>query len=347
MDAFFASVEQQDNADYRGKPLVVGYAQSRSVVAAASYEARQWGVRSGMPSLQALRKCPHLIFAAPRFDRYKEVSAQVMRIFRSYTDLVEPLSLDEAFLDVTTNKRGINTATEIARRIKTEIYEQTGLTASAGVSYNKFLAKVASDYNKPNGLFIIKPHEGEAFAARLKVEQFFGVGRVTAEEMHRHHIYIGADIKALPPIRLTQLFGKRGIYFYENAHGRDDRPVTPDYERKSVGAETTLEADTTDRHLLQTTLDALAEEVMLRVRQKAFEAHCATLKIKYADFHQITRSMTLSYAIRSTELLRQIGRRLLAEVNTNMGIRLIGISLKRSDAATHQPYTQLTIDFGD
>ena len=225
MDAFFASIEQRDNADYKGKPLAVGYSGERGVVAAASYEARRYGVRSAMASKTALRKCPHLIFVMPRFEVYKSVSRQIMEIFHEYTDLVEPLSLDEAFLDVTENHKQMASATQIAQEIKLKIQETTGLTASAGVSFNKFLAKIASDYNKPNGLFVVKPNDAERFVETLSIEQFYGVGKVTAERMHRLGIKTGADLKQWSEQELVTKFGKAGHSYYQNARAIGDRPV--------------------------------------------------------------------------------------------------------------------------
>lgn len=225
MDAFFASIEQRDNADYKGKPLAVGYSGARGVVAAASYEARRYGVRSAMASTTALRKCPHLIFVMPRFEVYKSVSRQIMDIFHEYTDLVEPLSLDEAFLDVTENHKQMASATQIAQEIKQKIQETTGLTASAGVSFNKFLAKIASDYNKPNGLFVVKPKDAERFVETLSIEQFYGVGKVTAERMHRLGIKTGADLKQWSEQSLLTKFGKAGHSYYQNARAIDNRPV--------------------------------------------------------------------------------------------------------------------------
>jgi DNA polymerase-4 len=243
MDAFFASIEQRDNPEYRGRPLVVGYSGERGVVSAASYEARRWGVRSAMSSKMAIARCPGLVFVPGRFEVYRSVSHQIMEIFFDYTDLVEPLSLDEAYLDVTQNHKGMRSATIIARQIKQRIKETTGLTASAGVSVNKFLAKVASDYNKPDGLFVITEEEAEDFAATLRIEDFFGIGRVTAEKMHRYGIRTGADLRHFGEENLVKLFGKAGHIYYENAWGRDNREVKPHRIRKSIGAENTFITD--------------------------------------------------------------------------------------------------------
>ncbi|HLP05808.1 MAG TPA: DNA polymerase IV, partial [Paludibacter sp.] len=244
MDAFFASIEQRDNPDYRGKPLAVGHAGTRGVVAAASYEARKYGVRSAMASKTALRKCPQLIFVMPRFDVYKSVSSQVLEIFREYTDLVEPLSLDEAFLDVTENHKNMPSATHIALEIKQKIFEKLSLTASAGVSFNKFLAKIASDFNKPNGIYVVTPETAAQFVEKLEIEKFYGVGKVTAKRMHQLGINTGADLKQWSIEGLVANFGKAGHFYYQNARGIDHRPVEPQHIRKSVGAETTFGHDT-------------------------------------------------------------------------------------------------------
>ena len=243
MDAFYASIEQRDHPEYRGKPLAVGNAAERGVVAAASYEARKFGVRSAMPSLTALSKCPQIIFVPARFDVYREVSMQIRDIFLEYTDLVEPLSLDEAYLDVTVNKPGVLSATIIAQEIKEKIRGITGLTASAGVSVNKFLAKIASDWKKPDGLFVILPEEAESFVQELKIEQFWGVGRVTAARMHELGIHTGRDLKRFDEASLVRFFGKAGHIYYQNARGIDDREVVPDRIRKSLGAEETFMTD--------------------------------------------------------------------------------------------------------
>ena len=267
MDAFYASIEQRDNEEYRGKPLAVGYAGDRGVVAAASYEARKYGVRSAMASKTALRKCPHLIFVLPRFDIYKHVSNQIMDIFLEYTDLVEPLSLDEAFLDVTKNYKNIPYATQIAKEIKKKIYDATSLNASAGVSYNKFLAKIASDYKKPNGLFIIKPKDAEAFVESLPIERFFGVGKVTAQKMHQLGIKDGLELKSRSESSLVAAFGKAGHMYYLNARAIDDRKVEPNRERKSVGAENTFSKDIESLEELAVELDEIAKDVIERIKE--------------------------------------------------------------------------------
>ncbi len=268
MDAFFASIEQRDNAEYRGKPLAVGYSGARGVVAAASYEARQYGVRSAMASKTALRKCPQLIFVMARFDVYKSVSKKIMEIFHEYTDLVEPLSLDEAFLDVTQNYKQMASATQIAQEIKQKIRDTVGLTASAGVSFNKFLAKIASDYKKPNGLFVVKPEDAEQFVETLSIEQFYGVGKVTAERMHQLGIRTGADLKQWSEQGLVTNFGKAGHIYYLNARAIDDRPVEWQRIRKSVSSETTFEKDIDTYEELLPILDSLTREIIEYIGKK-------------------------------------------------------------------------------
>ncbi|HAM10922.1 MAG TPA: DNA polymerase IV [Bacteroidales bacterium] len=293
MDAFFASVEQLDHPELRGKPVAVGGSGERSVVAAASYEARKFGVRSAMPSTIARRLCPELIFVRHNFERYAEVSAMVIGIFREYTDLVEPLSIDEAFLDVTEDKRKIGSATIIAERIRREIKIKTGLTASAGISVNKFLAKIASNIKKPDGLYVIKPGDAEKFIENLPVEKFYGIGKVTAEKMHRLGIHNGADLKKWDKDSLLRNFGKAGEFFYDIARGIDDRPVEPDQERKSVGTELTYEKDLTTRFEIVAELYKLEMELMERLEHAETTGRTITLKIKFSDFRQITRSKTL------------------------------------------------------
>jgi DNA polymerase-4 len=305
MDAFFASVEQLDNPELRGKPVAVGGSGERSVVAAASYEARKFGVRSAMPSVIARRLCPSLIFVKHNFERYNEVSASVFEIFREFTDIVEPLSIDEAFLDVTDDKMKIGSATVIARRIRNEIKCRTGLTASAGISVNKFLAKIASDINKPDGLFLIRPEEAEKFIEELPVEKFFGIGKVTAEKMHKLGIHKGADLKKWDMVSLVRNFGKAGVFFHNIVRGIDDRPVEPGQERKSVGTELTYEKDLTTRFEMIAELYKLEKELMERMAHSEATGRTITLKIKFSDFRQITRSKTLQHYIRDFETLHK------------------------------------------
>ncbi len=346
MDAFYASIEQRDFPEYRGKPLAVGYSGDRGVVAAASYEARRYGVRSAMPSKTALKKCPHLLFVKARFDVYRSVSRQIMEIFLDYTDLVEPLSLDEAYLDVTTNHKQMPSATLIAKEIKKRIKEETGLTASAGVSVNKFLAKIASDYDKPDGLFVILEQEAESFLDKLPIEQFYGVGKVTAEKMHRLGIHFGKDLKRFSEEDLLRIFGKAGHIYYQNARGLDERRVTPDHIRKSLGAENTFLADLTDRKEIEKEMDEIAETVWQRVTDKSFYGRTITVKIKFSDFEQITRSRTLLQFITRYSTLRQIASELVEQVqDISKGIRLIGISISNPKEIEQPHFIQLEIPF--
>src|SRR3954449_1758422 len=311
MDAFYASVEQRDDPALRGKPVAVG-GQVRGVVAAASYEARQYGVRSAMPSVTARRKCPDLVFVRPRFEVYKAVSLQIRAIFADYTPLIEPLSLDEAYLDATENLKGIASATQIAHEIRSRIRAETGLTASAGVSYNKFLAKLASDQNKPDGLFVITPRIGPSFVEALPVGRFHGVGPATEARMHRLGIRTGADLKAQPLSVLEQHFGKAGPYFHAIARGIDHRPVRPDRIRKSIGAETTFFRDLVEFDDMRTELQPLLDKVWRWCESSRVRGRTVTRKVKYADFRQITRSRSLFHDIKSRDLLERISLALLA-----------------------------------
>lgn len=347
MDAFYASIEQRDNVELRGKPVAVGYSGARGVVAAASYEARRYGVRSAMPSKTALRKCPHLIFVPARFDLYKEISRQVMDIFHDYTDLVEPLSLDEAFLDVTENFKNIQSATQIAQEIKDRILEATSLTASAGVSFNKFLAKIASDYNKPNGLFIIKPKMAESFVETLPIEQFFGVGKVTARYMHQLGIKTGWDLKQRSESELVSVFGKAGHIYYQNARAIDNRIVNPNRVRKSIGAEITFDRDIDSYSDLYEELKEIAQDVIERISRRSFEGRTVTLKAKSANFKIITRSKTFLNPVKDFDTLYQVGVELLNNVDISDKIRLLGLSIKNSDQDIWRDAIQLEIDFSD
>lgn len=345
MDAFYASIEQRDNEAYRGKPLAVGYQEARGVVAAASYEARRYGVKSAMPSTTALKKCPHLIFVPPRFEVYHGVSNQIMQIFFDYTDLVEPLSLDEAFLDVSVNKKNNPSATIIAREIKQRIKEETGLTASAGVSFNKFLAKIASDYNKPDGLFVVKPQAAEKFVESLKVEQFFGVGKVTAEKMHLHGIYTGADLKKRQERDLVQLFGKAGLQYYLNARAIDLREVENNRITKSVSAENTFEQDKNSVLHLQLELYQVAQEVIKRIGEEAFYGRTVTVKIKFADFKIITRSRTLKGEVRDFQLLWATAKSILHSVDFGeQSVRLLGLGVSNAVDSSQRKSIQLQLD---
>ncbi|UHG88989.1 DNA polymerase IV [Spirosoma oryzicola] len=345
MDAFYASVEQRDNEHLRGKPVAVGGSRQRGVVAAASYEARQFGVRSAMASSIAIRKCPDLIFVKPRFDVYKAVSAQIRGIFAQYTPLIEPLSLDEAYLDVTNNLVNNPSATRIAQAIKEQIRQETGLTASAGVSYNKFLAKLASDYRKPDGLFVIRPTEGAAFVEGLAVGQFHGVGRVTAAKMNQLGIFTGADLRQKSEAFLTQHFGKVGHHYYSIANAVDHRPVTPDRVRKSVGSETTFEQDLTDAPDLQNSLEPLLDSVWSYCQRTNVLGRTVTLKVKYADFQQITRSRTTPSLITDRTLLKQVSNELLTSLlPVQKGVRLLGIALSSLQDWSTARNGQLSLD---
>ena len=331
MDAFFASVEQRDNPEYKGKPLAVGYAGARGVVAAASYEARQYGVRSAMASKIALRKCPQLIFVLPRFDVYKSVSRQINDIFHEYTDQVEPLSLDEAFLDVTENHMMIASATQIAQEIKQKIRDRTGLTASAGVSFSKFLAKIASDYKKPDGLFVVKPEAAERFVETLTIEQFYGVGKVTAERMHQLGIRTGADLKQWSEQGLVSNFGKAGHIYYQNARAIDERPVQSQRIRKSVSSETTFEKDMDSYDELKLELEKVALDVIHYITKNNYKGRTVSLKIKYADFKIISRSKTFPVIITDYETLLNAGSELLKMVDLSTKVRLIGIGIRNNE----------------
>jgi DNA polymerase-4 len=333
MDAFFASVEQLDNPELKGKPVAVGGSGERSVVAAASYEARKFGVRSAMPSVIAKRLCPDLIFVRHNFSRYTEVSEIIMEIFREYTDIIEPLSLDEAFLDVTEDKKNIGSATVIARKIRKEIKSRTGLTASAGISVNKFLAKIASDINKPDGLFLIKPEDAEKFIEELVVEKFYGIGKVTAQKMHKLGIHKGADLKNWDLVSLVRNFGKAGVFFYDIVRGIDERPVETDQERKSIGTELTYEKDLTTSFEVIAELYKLEKELMERLGHSETTGRTITVKIKFADFRQITRSKTLQNYIRDFDTLhREVSeiRKLLKLDGTR--IRLLGVSVSNLES---------------
>jgi len=346
MDAFYASVEQRDNPQLRGKPVAVGYAAARGVVAAASYEARKFGVHSAMPSVTARRKCPDLIFVPPRFDVYRAVSQQIREIFAEYTALIEPLSLDEAYLDVTHNLKGMEIATAIAVEIRGKIKQVTGLNASAGISYNKFLAKMASDLNKPNGQAVITPKNGPAFVEALPVKKFHGVGPATAEKMHRLGIETGADLKEQPLDFLTQHFGKSGPYFYGLARGVDNRQVKPDRVRKSVGAEDTFAEDIHSYEPARERLQPLIEKVWGYCEVNEIGAKTVTLKVKYADFTQITRSRTVPSALPAITDLEDVVALLLAPIfPPRKGIRLLGVSLSSLErrAPVMQPQLRLAL----
>lgn len=328
MDAFYASVEQRDNPELRGKPLAVGHAEERGVVAAASYEARRYGVRSAMSSRKAKRLCPELIFVPGRMDVYKSVSHQIHEIFHAYTDIIEPLSLDEAFLDVTDNKPGISLAIEIAKEIKKRIREELGLIASAGVSYNKFLAKIASDYRKPDGLCTIHPDQAMDFIAHLPIESFWGVGPVTAKKMHALGIHNGSELQGCSLEMLIRQFGKAGNLYYDFARGIDLRPVEAVRIRKSVGCEHTLEKDISSRSSAIIELYHVTTELLERLKHTGFSGNTLTLKIKFHDFNQITRSITQANELTTLDKILPLAKQLLKEVEyENHPIRLIGLSV--------------------
>lgn len=343
MDAFYASIEQRDHPQYRGKPIAVGGSPlgRGGVVATASYEARRFGVKSAMPSKQAVTLCKELIFIRPRFDVYKSVSREIRMIFERYTDLIEPLSLDEAFLDVTEDKQGIGSALEIAEAIKAAIQNELGLTASAGVSINKFVAKVASDMNKPNGLTFIGPSKIEKFMERLPVEKFFGVGKVTAAKMKSMGLHTGADIKRLSEPELVRHFGKPGRFFYNIVRGQDDRAVQPHRTIKSVSAEDTFSHDLTKMDEMVTELERLSALVWERTSRSGKKGRTITLKIKFSDFQQITRSKSLDSTVADQETVLATAIDLLQNANLDDRlVRLLGIGISNFEDVTITPETK-------
>ena len=374
MDQFFAAVEQRDNPELKGKPIAVGHDAERGVVSTASYEARHFGVHSAQSIQGAKRLCPQLIIVEPHFQRYKEVSAQLHGIFHDYTDLIEPISLDEAFLDVTENKKGIDLGVEIAREIKQRILETTGLTASAGVSYCKFLAKIASDWRKPDGLTVIHPDRALDFIAQLKVEKIWGVGNKTAEKMHRMGIFTGADLRKVSLARLNQEFGKMGSVFHDFANGIDTRPVISEWERKSVSCERTFEKDIFDNAAVTIHLYHTVLELVRRIEKADFEGHTLTLKVKFArkqeqtevpfqsavreqtrqyakfqDFQQITRSVTVDYILRTKEDILPLAKQLMGDVEFHSHpIRLLGLGVANQKSSTvHEDprWVELELEF--
>jgi DNA polymerase-4 len=345
MDSFYASVEQRDFPEYRGKPLVVGGRGPRSVVAAASYEARKYGVRSAMPMSEALQKCPDLIVVPHRFEVYKEVSKNIREIFYQYTDLVEPLSLDEASLDVTNPKKGPDSASLIAREIKKEIKEKTGLNASAGVSYNKFLAKIASDMDKPDGFYLITPEEAEVFLDDLDVGLFHGVGKKTEKKMHKLNIFKGRELKRLSRPEMIKHFGKAGGYFYDAVRGIDKRPVVPFRERKSIGAERTYETDLYALEKVKEKLGEIIEIVWERCEKQEMFGKTITLKLRFADFNTITRSKTQHQAFTKEEAIETLMSLLPAEEIKAGGVRLLGATMSHFPSEGHRYPNQLRIEF--
>ena len=341
MDQFYAAVEQQDHPELRGKPIAVGHDAERGVVSTASYEARRFGVHSAQSIQVAKRLCPQLIIVEPHFQKYKEVSAQLHEIFHDYTDLIEPISLDEAFLDVSENKKGIELGVDIAREIKQRIRETTGLTASAGVSYCKFLAKIASDWRKPDGLTVIHPDRALDFIAQLKIEKIWGVGLKTAEKMHRMGIFTGLDLRNMSLSRLTQEFGKMGQVFYDFSRGIDNRPVISEWERKSVSCEQTFESDINENAAVTIHLYHTVMELVRRIEKNDFEGRTLTLKVKFArereqtrqyakfqDFQQITRSITVDHVLRTKDEILPLAKQLMQQVEFHSHpIRLLGLGV--------------------
>lgn len=327
MDAFYASVEQKDFPELIGKPLAVGGSEIRGVISAASYEARKFGIRSAMSGVQAKKLCPELVFVRPRFERYIEISKIIRKIFYEYTDLVEPLSLDEAYLDVTQNKKGNPSASLLAQEIRKRIFEETGLTASAGISINKFVAKVASDYNKPNGQKTVNPDEVESFLEALDIRKFYGIGKVTAERMYQFGIYTGKDLKNRSLEFLEQHFGKSGTHYYYIVRGIHNSPVKPNRISKSVGAERTFNENLSSEVFMEERLESIAKELEKRLQKHKIAGKTVTLKIKYSDFSQQTRSKTLPYFISDKALLLETAKELLYQEKLKESVRLLGISL--------------------
>ena len=327
MDAFYASVEQMDYPELKGKALAVGGSEMRGVVAAASYEARKFGVRSAMSGMQAKRNCPELIFVPPRFDRYKEISNEIRSIFYDYTDLVEPLSLDEAYLDVTQNKKGNPSASLIAKEIRERIFKEVGLTASAGISINKFVAKIASDVNKPNGQKTINPEEVFDFMQSLDIRKFHGVGKVTADKMYQLGIFLGKDLKSKTMDYLEEHFGKAGSYYYLLVRGIHNSEVKPNRIRKSLAAERTFNENLSSEIFMLEKLDKIAKEVSKRLEQSKVAGKTVTLKIKYSDFTLQTRSKTLPYFVSDKAIILETAKDLLYQEKMSNSVRLLGISL--------------------
>ena len=346
MDAFYASVEQLDFPELKGKPLAVGGNETRGVVSAASYEARKFGVRSAMSGAQAKRFCPELIFVKPRFDRYTAISKQIRKIFYEYTDLVEPLSLDEAYLDVTQNKKGNPSASLLAQEIRNRIFETTGLTASAGISINKFVAKIASDYHKPNGQKTVNPDEVQSFLESLEIRKFYGIGKVTTERMYQLGIFTGKDLKERTLDFLEKYFGKSGTHYYYSVRGIHNSPVKPNRISKSVGAERTFNQNISSEIFMVERLENIAIELERRLQKHKIAGKTVTLKIKYSDFTQQTRSKTLPYFISDKALLLETAQELLYQEKLKDSVRLLGISLTNLNTETKKTVVvQLKFDF--
>ena len=349
MDAFYASVEQMDNPELIGKPLAVGGGGERGVVSAASYEARKYGVRSAMSGALARKKCKHLIFVKPRFERYSEISKQIRKIFFDYTDLVEPLSLDEAYLDVTYNKKQNPSATLLAKEIRQRIYDEVGLRASAGISSNKFIAKIASDINKPNGQKTIPPEDIILFLETLAIEKFYGIGKVTASKMYNLGIFTGLNLKEKSKDFLTEHFNKSGIYYYNIVRGIHNSEVKPNRIRKSIAAEHTFQTNLTSEVFLLEQLDKIADEIEKRLKKSKVAGKTITLKIKYSDFTQQTRSKTLPLFIKEKAMVLDTVRDLLYQEKIKNSVRLLGISVTNLNINTKKKEKivdlQLKFDF--
>ncbi len=352
MDAFYASVEELDNPELKGKPLAVGGSEKRGVVSAANYEARKFGVRSAMSGYLAKKNCPQLIFVKPRYARYSEISKKVRAIFFDYTDLVEPLSLDEAYLDVTENKKGNPSATLIAKEIRQRIFDEIGLTASAGISINKFIAKVASDYNKPNGQKTVNPEEVIEFLEALEIRKFYGVGKVTAQKMYKLGIFTGKDLKERPLEFLDTHFGKSGRYYYHVVRGIHNSEVKPHRIPKSVGAERTFSENLSSEIFMLERLNHIAEELERRLSKSKIAGKTVTLKIKYSDFTLQTRSKTLPYFISDKALILETAKSLLYQSALENSVRLLGISLanlnteeRKTEPKEDSVSVQLKFDF--
>jgi DNA polymerase IV len=328
MDAFYASVEQRDNPKLKGKPIAVGYTSKRGVIAAASYEARSYGVHSAMPLITAMKLCPELLVLPPRFEAYRKVSNEIHAIFSEFTDIIEPLALDEAYLDVTVNKQNIATAWQTAKIIRAKIFEQTGLTASAGISYNKFLAKLASEKRKPNGQFAITPDMGESFIAALPVSKFYGVGPVTTRKMNEIGIHTGKDLRARSRDELKKHFGKLGLWYFDIARGQDDREVNPNRERKSLSSETTFEEDSNDQAIIESEILSMADSVWEWCEKNEKRGRTITVKIKWADFTQSTRSKSFKNIIETHDHIQKASLELIRSVfPLQKRIRLVGVTL--------------------
>jgi DNA polymerase-4 len=346
MDAFYASVEQMDNPELRGKPIAVGGAENRGVVSAASYEARKFGVRSAISGVLAKKNCPELIFVSPRFDRYKEISKKIHKIFRDYTDLVEPLSLDEAYLDVTKNKKGNPSASLLAQEIRARIFNEVGLTASAGISVNKFVAKIASDYNKPNGQKTVNPDEVIPFLEQLPIQKFYGVGKVTAEKMFQLGIFTGLDLKSKPVEFLEKHFGKSGGFYYNVVRGVHNSEVKSNRITKSVAAEHTFDINLSSEIFMIQKLEKIAAELERRLKKHQISGKTITLKIKYSDFTQQTRSKTMPYFISDKALILETVKELLYQEKMKDSVRLLGISLSNLNTEIKKTIVvQLKFDF--